>query len=122
MAAFPSDGVSAGAISVYGLLPQDFTVSATPSFQTVKVGSSTTYTVNTSALSGFSGSIGLSVSGLPANATGTFSPASVSAGGSSTLTVTTASNIPTGGFTLTITGTSGTLTHSAAVTLTVKRH
>ncbi len=97
----------------------DFTVSATPSSQTLNAGGSTPYTVNTSALNGFSGSVSLSVSGLPANATGTFNPASVSAGGSSTLTVATATNTPTGSFTLTVTGTSGSLTRTTTVTLTV---
>jgi hypothetical protein len=98
-----------------------FTLSATPSSQTVAVGGSTTspYTVNTTAVAGFTGSVTLSVSGLPANATGTFSPSSVSAGSSSGLTIATASNTPTGSFTLTITGTSGSLTQTATVTLNV---
>jgi hypothetical protein len=97
----------------------DFTLSAAPSLQTVNPGGSTPYTVSTSALNGFSGTVALSVAGLPANATGTFNPTSVSGGASSTLTVVTASNTPTGSFTLTITGTSGSLTHTTSVTLTV---
>ncbi|HWA83778.1 MAG TPA: protease pro-enzyme activation domain-containing protein, partial [Fimbriimonadaceae bacterium] len=43
----------------------DFTISATPSSQTVVQGSGTSYTVNTSALNGFSGSVSLTISGLP---------------------------------------------------------
>ena len=66
----------------------DFTLSATPGSQTVTSGGSTAYTVNTSAVSGFSGSVSLSASGLPTGATGSFSPTSVVTGASSTLTVT----------------------------------
>ena len=97
----------------------DFALSATPSSQTVNPGGGTTYAVNTTVISGFSGSVNLSVSGLPANATGTFSPAPIGAGSSSTLTITTAASTPTGTSTLTITGTSGSLTNATTVTLNV---
>lgn len=97
----------------------DFTISATPSSQTVVQGSGASYTVNTSALNGFTGSVGLTISGLPTGAGATFTPGSVTAGGSSTLAVTTAASTPTGTYTLTITGTSGTLVHTTTVTLVV---
>jgi hypothetical protein len=97
----------------------DFSLGATPSSQPVPVGSSTTYTVNVGALNGFSGTVSLSVSGLPAGATAAFSPASIGTSGSSTLTVTAGSTTPANSYTLTITGTSGSLTHSATVTLSV---
>ncbi len=97
----------------------DFSLSATPSSQTVVQGNSTTYTVTTTATNGFSGGITLNVSGLPSGASGSFSPNPVAAGGSSTLTVSTATTTPTGSYPLTITGTSGTLTHSTSVTLVV---
>ena len=72
------------------------------------------------AAGGFSGVVSLSVSGLPAGAVGTFSPATVTASGSSTLTVTTINGTtPVGSSTLTITGTSGALTQTSGVTLTV---
>jgi hypothetical protein len=75
--------------------------------------------VNVTALGGFTGTVGLSVSGLPAGATASLNPTSVTGTGSSTLTVTTASTTPAGLSTLTIKGTAGTLTHQTAVTLTV---
>src|ERR1700728_939023 len=107
-------------LNVYGLLAaQGFSVSATPSSQSVLFGGSTTFTVSTTALAGFTGSIGLSVSGLPKGATGTFSPTSVSAGSGSTLTVATTSSTPAGSYTLTIIGTSGSITQTATVTLVV---
>src|ERR1700728_1914305 len=107
-------------LNVYGLLAaQGFSVSATPSSQSVLFGGSTTFTVSTTALAGFTGSIGLSVSGLPKGATGTFSPTSVSAGSGSTLTVATTSSTPAGSYTLTIIGTSDSITQTATVTLVV---
>jgi len=118
-----SDGFPRAPINGIQIVPltptPSFTVSATPSSQTVSPGGGTSYSVSTSAMNGFTGSIGLSVSGLPANATGTFSPTPVNVGNSSTLTITTASNTPTGSFTLTITGTSGSLTSTTSVTLNV---
>lgn len=97
----------------------DFTLSATPSSQTVVQGNSTTYTATVGAVNGFSGTVSFSASGLPAGATASFSPASVAGSGSSTLTVTTGSTTPSGTFTIGITATSGSTTHSSNVTLTV---
>lgn len=98
----------------------DFTISASPSSQTVKAGSNTTYTVSVGALNGFTGTVSLGVSGLPSGGTGSFNPTSVTGSGSSTLTVSTTTSTTTGSFTLTITGTSGSLSHSTTVGLTVK--
>ena len=97
----------------------DYSVSATPASQTVTQGNSTTYTVTVTPTGGFTGTVNLSASGLPANASASFNPPSVTTSGSSTMTVTTASTTPTGSFPLTITGTSGTTTHTASVTLVV---
>ena len=95
--------------------PPDFTISAAPSSRTVLAGAGTTYTVTITLTGGFTGSVALTVSGLPAGAGGTFNPSSVTTSGDSTLTVTTSSTTPSGTYPLTITGTSGTLSHSAAV-------
>jgi hypothetical protein len=97
----------------------DFSIAATPSSQTVAPGSSTAYTVNVSALNGFTGTTGFTVSGLPTGAGASFSPTTVTGTGSSTMTVTTSTSTPTGSSTLTITGTSGSLIHSTTVTLVV---
>ncbi len=107
-----------------GAPPADFTISASPSSQTVTQGSGTTYTTTITSQNGFSSATSLSVSGLPAGATGNFSPTSVTppSGGSanSTLTVNTAGTTPAGSYVLTITGTSGALVHSTTVTLVVQ--
>jgi spore maturation protein SpmB len=97
----------------------DFSVTATPSSQTVAPGKSTSYTVNVTPSGGFTGSVSFSVTGLPSGATSSFVPTSVSGSGSSTLTVNASSSTSAGTYPLTITATSGSLTHTAQVNLTV---
>ncbi len=97
----------------------DFTLTATAVTSSVAPGGTATYTVNIGALNGFSGSVNLSVSGVPSGATGSFNPTAVSGSGSSTLSIATTGSTATGSDTLTITGTSGSLSHSATVPLTV---
>ncbi|HXN22580.1 MAG TPA: S8 family peptidase [Candidatus Dormibacteraeota bacterium] len=102
---------------VTGPVTPDFTLSASPSSQTVIQGAATSYAVTITPTGGFTGSVSLTVSGLPAGATGTFSPNPATS--TSTLSVGTALTTPTGSFALTITGTSGTLTRTTTVTLVV---
>jgi hypothetical protein len=79
------------ALTGSGLNPADFGVNATPASQTVAPGGSTTFAVTVDSTGGtFSNAVGLAVSGLPAGATGSFSPSSVTPGSesaASTLTV-----------------------------------
>jgi len=98
----------------------DFSLSMTPSSQSVLRGASTTYTVNIARTGGFAGAVSLSVSGLPAGAGGSFNPNPAGAD-SSTLTVTTSTATPRGTFTLTVTGTSGSLSRTTTATLAVRR-
>ncbi len=97
--------------------PVDFTLAASPSSQTVTSGGATSYGVTINPVSGFSGQVTLSLSGLPSGANGSFAPNPAT--GSATLSVTTSTITPTGGYTLTITGVSGSLTHTTTVTLVV---
>jgi hypothetical protein len=97
----------------------DFDIFATPSSQIVVRMSSTSFSVTVSSANGFSGTVSLNVSGLPSDATASFSNPFVTGSGSSTLTVNPAITSPPGIYTLTITGTSGGLSHSVNVTLTV---
>jgi hypothetical protein len=98
----------------------DFSISASPASQSIGTGSSTSYTVTVAPINGFTGTVALSVSGLPTGATGTFSPTSITGGsGTSTLNVTTSSSTAVGTYTLTIKGTSGTLSHTTTVTLVI---
>src|SRR5207247_5416393 len=52
----------------------DFSLSVTPASQTVVAGGSTSYTATITPTGGFSGQVNLSASGLPAGATGNFTP------------------------------------------------
>src|SRR5437588_812801 len=95
----------------------DFTIAASPSAQASSAGSTTNYTITITANGGFSGAVALSVTGLPTGATATFTPASVTGSGTSTMTVNTSPSTPRGTFPLTVTGTSGATVHTTQVTL-----
>ncbi len=108
----------------HGQRPPDFSLSAAnPKMIVVRGNYDDRTLVSVSALNGFTGTVGLSVSGLPAGATGSSSPTSITVPptGSSTLTVPRAPTMKVGTYTLTIRGTSGPITHSTTVTLQVKR-
>jgi hypothetical protein len=93
----------------------NFTLKASPSTLTVRVGRTGSYTVTIGKVNGFAGAVDLGVTGLPAGATASFSPNPATS--TSTLTITPALTATQGTFPLTITGTSGSLTHSVNVTL-----
>lgn len=98
----------------------DFSLAVTPSSRSVSRGSSTTYSVTTAVTSGSAQSIRLSISGLPAGASAAFSPALITAGGTSTLTITVArtAGIRTSNLTLAATGASAT--HTATAVLAIR--
>ena len=98
----------------------DFSISVTPASRTVGRGGSTTYAVTVAATPGFSGTVNLSVGGVPKFVTAIFSPASVVQSGTSVLTVTPKKQTKTGNLTMSITGTSGSLVHSTNITLIVQ--
>jgi len=103
----------------------DFTVSASPSSQTVTQGTNANYTVTISSVNGFSGSVALGVSsGCPTNATCSVStPGSVPANGSAqaTLSITNTGSTPVATYgSITVTAIfGGSLSHSSSVSLTV---
>jgi Galactose oxidase-like, Early set domain/Divergent InlB B-repeat domain/PKD domain len=101
----------------------DFSITVGPAAQEVVPGGLATYTVTVTPLSGFTGTVNLSVgseSGFPTGITsGGFSPASISTGGSSTLTMRTSTSTVPYALSLTITGTSGTISHTASTTLLI---
>jgi hypothetical protein len=100
-----------------GVVTPDFTLSASLASQSVVQGSATSYGITVTPLNGFTGSVNLSVSGIPSGATGTLTPSSTT--GSSTLAVTTSATTPAGTYALTITGVSGNLARTTAATLVV---
>ncbi len=104
-------------INVFGLLSAnpDFSLSSNcGSPLTVNAGGSASCAITVTPLNGFSSAVSFSASGLPSGATATFTPASVSGGGTVTLTITTSSSTPSGTSSLTITA-SGGKTHSIVI-------
>ncbi|MFC0602468.1 chitinase [Streptomyces palmae] len=97
----------------------DFSVTATPATGSVAPGGTATTTVKTAVTAGQAQPVDLEVSGAPQGATTTLSPATVTAGGSSTLTVATTAATTPGTYTLTVTGTGSSGRHTASYTLTV---
>jgi hypothetical protein len=98
----------------------DFTLSASPSSQTVAQGAGTSYTVTVTPSGGFNGTVTFSGTGLPSGATAGFSPSSVVVSGASTLSVTAGASTLPGTYPLSLTATSGMVSHTVAVTLVVK--
>src|SRR5205814_10588251 len=94
-------------------------LSATPGSQTVLAGGTTSYTATLSVTNGFTNTVMLGVSGVPAAASANFSPASLNGAGSASLNVTTSNNIVSGNYALTLIATSGTLTSTTTVALIV---
>ncbi len=97
----------------------DFSISVSPSSASVVAGSGTSATVSTATTSGSAQTVSLTASGLPSGATASFSPSSVTSGGSSTMTISTSSSTAAGTYTVTITGTGSSATHSTSFSLTV---
>lgn len=97
----------------------DFTLAASPASQSVNQGVTANYTVTLTALNGYANSVTFSISSLPTGATATFTPASLTGSGSSSLAISTTASTPVGNYPLTITGTDGVLTHTASITLVV---
>jgi subtilisin-like proprotein convertase family protein len=97
----------------------DFSIAVNPSSLSIAQGQSASASVTTAVTAGSAQAVALSASGLPAGVTAAFNPASVTAGGSSTLTVNVGASTAAGTYPLTITGTATSGSHAAAVTLVV---
>src|SRR3989441_606736 len=96
----------------------DFSLPASPSSQTVSQGDSASYTLSITRSGSFTAAVTLSVSGLPAGATASFSPNPAT--GTSSLAINTNEQVtPQGSYVLTITGVGGGLTRVTSATLVV---
>ncbi|VXC56930.1 COG1470 family protein [Arthrobacter sp. 8AJ] len=99
------------------------TVQVSPASQSVQQGQSASYTVTLTSTGGFSGAVSLAAAGLPAGATGAFTPSSVTLNSGSsataTLNATTAATTPAGTSSITITAASGKVSGSVTASLTV---
>ena len=105
--------------------PQHFSITATPTSQTIFSGHQAICTITVTPISGLTGSVNLSCSGAPPNSTCSVSPSVDSLQGkpiSSTVTPSANKSVNHGTFTLSFTGSygNGVLVHSSSVSLTVK--
>lgn len=129
---FTITGTSTGPVLSHSIMatlvvsapPQpSFTISISPSSQSVSRGGTVTYTVTVAPLNGFNGTVALTLGGAKTGVTPTLSSTSVGAGGTSTLTVVTSPSAKKGNNTLTVTGTysgtGGTITNSAFASLRI---
>ena len=98
----------------------DFSLSASPASQSVVQGVSTSYAVSIARSGGFIDAVNFTISGLPTDASGIFSPNDTT-GDSSTLSVSTSTSTPRGSYLFTVTGMRGALTRTTTATLVVQK-
>jgi len=109
-----------GSVNAYNLVtnwPLPFTLLASPNPVTIAPSGQATSTITIIPASSFSGSVMLSVSGLPSGVTAGFDPNPATS--ASTLTLAVAASTATGTFLVTVTGTSGSATATTMISLTV---
>jgi hypothetical protein len=101
--------------------PGDFAITASPTSLSLTQGNSGNSTITTTLSGSFNSGVALSASGLPAGATPTFAPTTISApgSGSATLTIAASSTTATGTYNVVVTGTGGGKTHTTTIALTV---
>jgi hypothetical protein len=100
----------------------DFSIAASPTSVTVQRGKSTKVTISTTLISGSPQAVALSASGKPSRTTISFTPTTVTAGGTSSaskMKIAVGTKTPKGTYTIAVTGTGTSLTHTTTVGLTV---
>lgn len=97
----------------------NFTISVTPAAISLPPGSNPTSTITVTYVGGLTGSVSLSVSGLPSGVSANFAPSSLNSSGTSVVNFTSQASTPGGTTNITITGTNSSVTHSATIALTV---
>ncbi|HEU4566526.1 MAG TPA: hypothetical protein VFR99_00735 [Marmoricola sp.] len=109
----------AAGVALFKPASSGFSVSAAPASVPVTAGFPASTTVRTTVTGGTAQPVALDVSGLPAGTSASFSPAKVSAGEPSTLTLHTSVSTPPGAATLTVTGAGSSSTASTTMSLQV---
>ncbi|MGA7243258.1 MAG: protease pro-enzyme activation domain-containing protein [Terracidiphilus sp.] len=99
--------------------PAGFSISASPTSVSINPGSNGSTTINSAVTGGFTGSITLAASGMPTGVTVGFTTNPLSAGSSTSMTITVASGTTPGTYPITVTGTSGSTVETTTVSLTV---
>jgi hypothetical protein len=115
----PDDSLPSNIVSI----GPDFTISISPTSQSIFRGSSTSFTVSLTSLYNFNSSVYLSTSTLPEGATVIFKPSSLIPPGSSTLTITTTTSTLPGLYDIKIEGSGmgeSSIYHSLTLSLDVQ--
>jgi serine protease len=116
--------VTGGRLNVCNAIPgcaqTDFSVAINPSTQSAPntINNTLSYSVFITRTGGHNAGVNLSVSGLPAGASGSFSP-STTTGNTSTLTITVNAGTAIGTYLFTVTGNDGVSSHTATSTLVI---
>jgi hypothetical protein len=99
----------------------DFSLTVTPTSQTVVVGTTgTALSLQVTATGGFASAVEVSISGLPAGVTASPASLTLTPGTAQNVTLTASAGAMTGAATVTFTGTAGALSHTATLALTVQ--
>ena len=96
-----------------------FSLSPSPAAVSVPQGGSATSTITVTSVGGFSGTVSLTTSGLPAGVNPSINPGTISGTQILTLTASTSAQVTSSPVTVTITGTSDTLTATTTISLSV---
>jgi hypothetical protein len=105
---------------VVAALSPDFSLAITPqSLSLTPGGTGLAVQVAATALNGFTGSVSVALSGLPANVTASPASLSLTPGTPQSVTLTAANSAQLGSASVVFTGTSGSLSHTAPLALTV---
>lgn len=103
------------------IAPPDFSLSVSPTSLSIMAGGTgSAIAVSATAANGFTGTVAVTLTGLPQGVTATPSMLSLAPGKAQNITLTAAASAATGSATVAFTGTSGTLNHSAALALTIR--
>jgi hypothetical protein len=102
-----------------GGVHDDFSVSLSPTSLSIAQGGRANTTLSTTVSSGNPQGLSLTATGAPAGTSVSFAPASITSGGSSTVTVSVGASTAPGTYPIVITATGTAATHSASLTLTV---
>lgn len=98
----------------------DFSLSVSPTYQIINQGQSTSFIVTVTSIGSYASQVSLEISGLPNDASSSFSPNPVTPTTSSTLKISTSASTTPGQFYIVISGIGGTRRHTTTATLVVQ--
>jgi hypothetical protein len=105
--------------TVSPVVVNDFSLSVSPSAQTLLQSGSVSYNIVTATASGTAQTVSFGLSNLPSGLSAAFSPTSVTTGAQSTLTLTASASAPVGTYTLVVAAASSYTTHTYQISVIV---